>query len=183
MLGIHRSATKAEITAAYRKLAQLYHPDRFMGRPEGVQRAAERRMAGLNEAYTVARKSVRANMASGEVESETVDPRIVQAMAREARQRASRAAREHVAQARVSKDRRVQTQQSSAHGEARAQPKSKYSPNGTRSVMAGLAKAMFTNEVACRACDTILRLPSDWHARLDDTNYHCSRCGQVVICR
>ena len=183
MLGIRRSATRAEITAAYRKLAQLYHPDRFVGRPPNVQRAAERRMQELNQAYTLARKSARARMHSGEVVPEAVDPRVAAAMAREARQRASRAAREHTVQARVAKAKRVAMQQSSAYGDARAEPKSRYSPNGTRSVMAGLAKAMFTNEIACRDCGMILRLPPDWHARLENTNYHCSKCNRVVLSR
>ncbi len=182
VLGIRRSATKAEITAAYRKLAQLYHPDRVVGRPVGVQRAAERRMQELNEAYTLARKSARARMQSAEVFGDVVDPKVVEAMAREARRRASRAAQEHKAQARVSKAKRVEVQKKSNYAEARAQPKA-VSTNGRRSVMAGMAKAMFTHEIGCRRCDVIVRLPADFYARLDDTNYLCSNCGGVVICR
>ena len=183
VLGINRAATRSEISAAYRKLAQLYHPDRFVGKPPGVQRAAERRMQDLNQAYTLARKSARAAMRTGEVQSEAVDPRLVEAMSREARQRASRAAREHIAQARVSKDKRVEVQKGAAYGDARAQLKSQYSAHGTRSVMAGVAKAMFTNEIGCRGCGTTLRLPPDWYTRLGDTNYYCSKCDAVIICR
>ncbi|PLS75545.1 MAG: hypothetical protein CYG61_06565 [Actinobacteria bacterium] len=182
VLGIRRSATKAEIAAAYRKLAQLYHPDRVVGRPVAVQRAAERRMQELNEAYTLARKSARARMQAAEVVGEGVDPKVVEAMAREARRRASRAAQEHKAQARVSKAKRVEVQKTSNYADARPERKAS-SSNGTRSVMAGVAKAMFTHEIDCRRCDLILRLPPDFYARLDDTNYLCSRCGGVVICR
>lgn len=182
VLGIRRSATKAEITAAYRKLAQLYHPDRVVGRPEGVQRAAERRMQELNEAYTLARKSIRARMQATDVAGETVDPRIVEAMAREARRRAARAAQEHKAQARVAKAKRVEVQKTANYADARSQPKAA-STNGTRSVMAGVAKAMFTHEIGCRRCGLTLRLPPDFFARLDDTMYLCSQCGGVLICR
>lgn len=182
VLGIPRSATKAEITAAYRKLAQLYHPDRVVGRPEGVQRAAERRMQQLNEAYTLARKSARARMQSTEVFGERVDPKVVEAMAREARRRASRAAQDHKAQARVSKAKRVEVQKSLNFADAQAVSKTT-SANGNRSVMAGVAKAMFTHEIACRRCELMLRLPPDFYARLDDTNYVCSRCRGVVISR
>ena len=181
VLGISRSATKAEITAAYRKLAQLYHPDRVVGRPPAVQRAAERRMQELNQAYTLARKSARARMQSTEVLSERIDPKLVEAMAREARRRASRAAQDHKAQARVSKAKRIEVQKGLNYADARAVPKG--SSNGTRSVMAGVAKAMFTHEIGCRRCNLVLRLPPDFYARLDDTNYLCSKCGGVVICR
>lgn len=138
-------------------------------------------MQELNEAYTLARKSARARMQSTEVFGERIDPRIVEAMAREARRRASRAAQDHKAQARVSKAKRVEVQKGLNYADARSV--SKASSNGTRSVMAGVAKAMFTHEIGCRRCDLILRLPPDFYARLDDTNYLCSRCGGVVICR
>lgn len=139
-------------------------------------------MQELNEAYTLARKSARARMQSTEVFGERVDPKVVEAMAREARRRASRAAQEHKAQARVSKAKRVQVQQSSNYADAGSEAKS-LSSNGTRSVMAGVAKAMFTHEINCRRCSLVLRLPPDFYARLDDTNYLCSNCGGVVICR
>lgn len=183
VLGIRRSASKAEITAAYRKLAQLYHPDRVVGQPERVQRAAERRMQALNEAYTLARKSVRARMqATTEVVGEGVDPRVVEAMAREARRRAARAAQDHKAQARVAKAKRVAVQNAASYGDARPQPKAA-AANGARSVMAGVARAMFTHEIGCRRCALTLRLPPDFFARLDDTNYLCPQCGGVLISR
>lgn len=139
-------------------------------------------MQELNEAYTLARKSARARMQSTEVFGERIDPKIVEAMARDARRRASRAAQEHKAQARVSKAKRVEAQNSSSYADALPRPKAQ-SPNGTRSVMAGVAKAMFTHEILCRRCNLILRLPPDFYVRLDNTNYLCSKCGGVVVCR
>src|SRR5687767_5962980 len=105
-------------------------------------------MQELNEAYTLARKSARARMQSTEVFAEAVDPRIVEAMAREARRRASRAAQDHKAQARVSKAKRVEVQKSLTYVDAQPVAKA-LSGNGIRSVMAGVAKAMFTQEIAC----------------------------------
>ena len=45
ILGVHPSAEEAVISAAYRALAKLYHPDLYKGSD-----AAER-MAKINEAY------------------------------------------------------------------------------------------------------------------------------------
>lgn len=56
VLGVSPSATPAEVTAAYKVLAQIFHPDRFNGAPESVQREAEVRMKSLNEAYSFARR-------------------------------------------------------------------------------------------------------------------------------
>ncbi|KAJ3184789.1 hypothetical protein HDU85_001467 [Gaertneriomyces sp. JEL0708] len=48
VLGVPRSATKAEISKAYRKLAKQYHPDR-----NEDKEAAEKKMGEINEAYEV----------------------------------------------------------------------------------------------------------------------------------
>jgi DnaJ-class molecular chaperone len=49
VLGVRRSATVAEIKAAFRKKAQLYHPDHNPGKVEW----ANKRLAGIVEAYEV----------------------------------------------------------------------------------------------------------------------------------
>jgi len=49
ILGVLPTAEKAVIKAAYRALAQIYHPDRY----EGSKEDAEFRMRELNEAYSV----------------------------------------------------------------------------------------------------------------------------------
>src|SRR5688500_13664242 len=57
VLGIGPKAKPAEITAAYRVLAQIFHPDRFAGAPAAVQKEAERRMSEVNDAYAFFRGS------------------------------------------------------------------------------------------------------------------------------
>jgi len=52
ILGVLPTAEKAVIKAAYRALAQIYHPDRY----EGSKEDAEFRMRELNEAYSVLSK-------------------------------------------------------------------------------------------------------------------------------
>ena len=49
VLGLLRSAEDVVIKAAFKALAQRYHPDKFKGNPD----FARSRMAALNEAYRV----------------------------------------------------------------------------------------------------------------------------------
>jgi len=49
ILGVLPTAEDAVIRAAYRALAQLYHPDRF----SGISEEAHERMAEINEAYSI----------------------------------------------------------------------------------------------------------------------------------
>ena len=51
MLGLSASATPAEISAAYRQLAQMYHPDKVAGLAPEFQVLAEKRMKEINAAY------------------------------------------------------------------------------------------------------------------------------------
>jgi len=50
VLGLTDRASAQEITAAYRKLVRLYHPDRHHGAADAVRAEAERRMLELNAA-------------------------------------------------------------------------------------------------------------------------------------
>ncbi len=62
MLGLKASASKDEISAAYRKLVKLYHPDRLRGlgvSPKKIEFAAER-LAEINNAYRVLVSSAKA---------------------------------------------------------------------------------------------------------------------------
>ena len=49
-LGVSPSATDAEVQAAYRRLAMLYHPDRVAHLSDEVRNTAEQKLKRLNEA-------------------------------------------------------------------------------------------------------------------------------------
>ena len=51
MLGLNASATPADISAAYRRLAQMYHPDKVAGLAPEFQALADKRMKEINAAY------------------------------------------------------------------------------------------------------------------------------------
>lgn len=55
MLGLDASASPAEISAAYRHLAQMYHPDKVAGLAPEFQVLADKRMKEINAAYEVLR--------------------------------------------------------------------------------------------------------------------------------
>ena len=51
ILGVDKSATQDEIKKAYRKLSIKYHPDRQWNKSDEEKKAAESKMAEINEAY------------------------------------------------------------------------------------------------------------------------------------
>jgi curved DNA-binding protein CbpA len=51
ILGIEPSASDAQVRAAYHRLAQIYHPDRYSGARADIREEAERRMMELNAAF------------------------------------------------------------------------------------------------------------------------------------
>ena len=51
ILGVSESASPAEIKAAYRSMAKLTHPDRFMKQPEAVREKMKRKFQEIQEAY------------------------------------------------------------------------------------------------------------------------------------
>ncbi|MFB3739790.1 MAG: J domain-containing protein, partial [Candidatus Velamenicoccus archaeovorus] len=61
VLGLPRGASQDQIRAAYRRLAQIYHPDRYQGAPADVRAEAERRMKQVNAAYDALRKGTAAS--------------------------------------------------------------------------------------------------------------------------
>jgi preprotein translocase subunit Sec63 len=50
LLEIPPGSTEAEVKRAYRELAQVWHPDRFEGKP-GLQAKAHRKLQEINQAY------------------------------------------------------------------------------------------------------------------------------------
>lgn len=55
LLGLERDATDDEMRAAYRRLARIYHPDRYANTTDDVRSEAQRRMAELNSAFQAIR--------------------------------------------------------------------------------------------------------------------------------
>jgi DnaJ-class molecular chaperone len=51
VLNVPRNATQDEITAAYKKLAQMYHPDKVAGLAPEYYAIAEQKMKDINAAY------------------------------------------------------------------------------------------------------------------------------------
>ena len=50
MLGLKPGASQEELTQAYRDLANVWHPDRFVGNPR-LQKKAEEKIKEINAAY------------------------------------------------------------------------------------------------------------------------------------
>ncbi len=175
VLGVSRLATLEEVTAAYRALAQTYHPDRHVDSPVAVQQQAERRMREVNQAFLTLKKgSWLAATAESQIHSwDTPDPDA----AFQARRRASQASRQHTAQARAAQASRTQAKQSMPGGEARSRPKG----SGGEKVGYGLAQALITNELTCRTCRSVQHLPAGWQHRLRDTDWSCSACGRTIL--
>jgi len=59
ILGVDEAASDNEVEAAYRRLLEIYHPDRFSGSRPEVRAEAERRMRDLNIAYDLLRSGER----------------------------------------------------------------------------------------------------------------------------
>lgn len=183
ILGVSPTASPAEVSAAYKVLAQIYHPDRFDQSPDAVRQAAETRMRLLNDAYTAAR-----------------DGRLIAAsVPRSRRNRCQEpsaprgpggkawtgipwdvAERERQSQAVAAERRRVERQRAARNGNAVARPKP---PQTLVGVLAGLGLARYTNNVECRGCQSVQWLPPDWRLRLDDTQFHCSFCDRLIFAR
>lgn len=195
VLGVSPQAPRTEVASAYKVLAQIFHPDRYAGSPAAVRDAAARRMAMLNDAYKAIRDG-RAGGAEAATETNGSGPRRRPTWAgttttswagatRQARPKdptaqreaAARAAREHDAQARVSKARRTEARQAAGAGQARSAPKAK-----ARAV-AGLGQALHTNELTCRGCKSVQKLPAGWQDQLDERSWYCSFCDRLILSR
>ncbi len=181
ILGVSPKASKKEITEAYRTLAQIFHPDRFIDSPEPVRREAERRMKNLTQAYALARKG-----GGGVAKMDVSTPEA--AWEAEARERVARAARgvpwqegvraRAMAEAKA-KEARLQEERKATHGRAIARPKTR----GEGSTLNGIGEARHTNKLRCRGCQSIQWLPEGWEPTLYDTSYYCSICARLLLSR
>lgn len=179
VLGLTSLASREEIVAAYRTLAQRYHPDRHTDSPASVQREAEQRMREVNQAFVTLKKAgwtVQSATPRSHVQASWTPDPIAEA---EARRRAYRASRQHVAQARAAQATRAQARESVPAGEARPTTKSH---NGAK-VVFGMAQALYSNQLTCRICRSMQHLPPGWQDRLGDTDWSCSTCGHVILSR
>lgn len=205
VLGVPPTASRKEITEAYRALAQVYHPDRHLEAPVRRRRQAERRMQELNEAYRVARtvppppaytgtstvpnaavwlgtapgtwaRTARRNGSSAAASEEE---------RRQSRAQIAEAASEHDARTRVMSEIRLQADQEAGAGRARGRPKPPRAGRGARQikVLAGLGRALATNQIRCTTCRSLQALPAGWQQHLDDTDYVCSMCARVLLAR
>ena len=190
-------ASPQEITTAYRSLAKKYHPDRYHGRSERVQRAAEQRMMELNEAYKAARdggsrrsdpemdgwgRGPAPGMWPGTAPGTWARTAANSNWLRGTREQAERAARAHEAQARSFRILRGEAKKTARYGDAIARSKSRLMTR-VPSTLYGIGQASHSNELTCRSCKTVQRLPSNWQERLDDTAYFCSGCDRVLLSR
>lgn len=201
VLGVSSMVTSDELTKAYRTLAKKYHPDRYQERSEKVRRAAEQRMAELNEAYKLARERLarrdegyyddedggggpRGPWQAGDVGAWSRTARRTESAAQRAariqasRAAAERAARSHETQARSFQRIRIEARKNARYAEASTRSKA-----GLPSNLFGAGQAAHTNEIQCRKCMVIARLPADWQQRLDTTAYVCSDCGALLLNR
>lgn len=201
VLGIPPTASRKEITEAYRALAQQYHPDRHLDSSVRRRRHAERRMRELNEAYREAKRRPPPAVYRG---TNTVPNAALWlgtapgTWARTARRsavvteeerrlsmsRIAEAATEHDARARVAREIRLQADQQAGVGQARPRAKPR-SAHGARpaKVLAGMGQALATGQMRCMGCRSLQTLPPGWQQRLADTDYTCSGCGRVMLAR
>ena len=177
VLGVSPNASPAEVTAAYKVLAQIFHPDRFADSPESVRREAEARMKALNDAYASARRGYLLEPApSNGIPTYSGGPgyaRFAGVPWEEAcRRRAEQAAKAN--EARRARDRAAKS------GHAVPVPRR---GRAFPSKLTGLGLAEYTNNVTCRNCRTLMWLPEGWKQRLADTVYFCSSCEHLLLAR
>lgn len=183
-LGVAPAATKAQITAAYRVMAQIFHPDRYVEAPEPVRKEAERRMKELNDAYNFARRAtvddVRRYARKTQTEKRDraraskppAPPNFGVPWEQAQRERAQQSAKAHAE--RMAREAQVH------NGRAVPRPKPLRQYPTT---LNGLGEALHTNKVPCRTCKSLEWLPPGWSDRLDELDFFCSRCDRLLISR
>lgn len=178
ILGVSSRATRTEITRAYRVLAYIFHPDRFVDSPDDVKAEAEKRMAELNKAYELARKGRQEEVSfQAPVDERAHAQRMAYANNQPTWQQIMRDRSKAEAQA---KQQREARERAMTNGQARSRPKS-----GKRSgsVMAGAGEAVHTGKVVCRGCRSMQWLPEDWREQLARVDFHCSVCDKLILSR
>lgn len=185
VLGVSPYASLAEVAAAYRVLAKVFHPDHFYDSPESVQREAEDRMKTLNEAYTAARAGslgyvpdrhrLRAHPGPTAEPESGPGGRTFQGVpwTTAANERRSAAFKDN--EARKARERQA------ANGHAIARPRAEQPFRN--SVLSGLGLARVNDNVVCHGCKSVQWLPENWRQGLDDFAFFCSMCDRVILAR
>ncbi|MGH9165497.1 MAG: J domain-containing protein [Acidimicrobiales bacterium] len=185
-LDLEPTATPAQVSAAYRVLVQIFHPDRYVESPEAVRHEAERQMKDLNEAYKLAREGPGALNGASSTKWST-EPSKRPAATSSPRSAGGSSGvpwalgcRERAAQAVKANEARQARERSANSGQARMRPKpSRPFPH----TVAGMGEARFTNNIACRRCQSIQWLPPGWNDRLGEVDFFCSSCDNVILSR
>lgn len=177
LLGVPPTASDDEITAAYRRLAQIFHPDRLVDCSEPVRREAERLMLELNRAYATVRRGGRSKR--GHAARTAARATTEASPSRVAGVPWDLAAQARVSQAVQAERVRQAKLQEATHGRAVVRPKV-----GRRELaLAGLGEALHTNNVRCRTCGSVQWLPDGWRTQLDDMGFYCSFCNRLLLAR
>ncbi|HUR17332.1 MAG TPA: J domain-containing protein [Acidimicrobiales bacterium] len=201
VLGVPPTASRKEITEAYRCLAQRHHPDRHLDSSPRRRSRAERRMRELNEAYqeaksrppppvyrgtnTVPNAALWLGTAPGTwARTARRSSAVTEEERRQSLAQIAEAATEHDARARVAREARLQADRQAGAGQARTRPKSNVARGaGPMKVLAGLGQALATSQMRCTGCRSLQTLPAGWKKRLHDTDYICSACQRVLLAR
>lgn len=192
ILGVSANASPEEVSAAYRILAQIFHPDRFSHSPESVRREAEQRMKALNEAYAAARKGELGVIPTGRGATNGHTGRRSpgfawpQHMPGPGSQKFKgvpwdEAVKGRAEQAAAAEEARRSREQAARNGNAVA--RLKRPQHEVASTLAGLGMARFTNNIVCRGCHSVQWLPQDWRQRLGDTQFYCCFCDRLIFSR
>ena len=185
VLGVLPEASPAEITAAYRIIVQIYHPDRFFGCSEGVRHEAERRMQQVNEAYAVLRHDTHARAAAARAAAWRDTRGTARSTPHHAPHAPSggvpweEAARSRADQAIKANAARAAAYRAVPNADARGEAKTARFPHK----LSGLGEALHTNNIRCHRCNSVQWLPDGWRERLADTVYVCSLCDTLLLCR
>lgn len=203
VLGVPPTASRREVTEAYRAKAQLHHPDRHLNSSPRRRREAERSMRELNEAYRLARArrpaaaykgtntvpnaalwlgTAPGSWARTAKRSGPTGP-VTEEERRLSRQQIAQAAAEHVARTRVVREIRLEADQRAGVGQARGRAKPRSAHGQQVKVLAGLGQALATGQIRCTRCRSLQGLPPGWQHHLDDTAYFCSGCDGVLLAR
>ena len=186
VLGVSPSATQEEVVAAYKILAQIFHPDRFRDSSEAVRREAENRMKSLNEAYSSAKRGRLSHQASSTNARHSRPTGMWDAGSSAGARRWDGVSWTEAQKARanaMTKDNEAKaaTVRAKRNGQAIVRPRS-VEPS-RNSFLNGLGLARVTNNIVCVGCDSVQWLPPGWREMLDDSAFFCSICDRILLAR